>query len=255
MLKCRGGAKIGTVCTASMKVKQENATGDVIVDYCSTHSNHEKDIAHLRIPDCIRPLQSVAAKLQQGVTMTRILDDIRDSFSGEIGREHLLNTQDIRNVQHQYNILGIEKHANDHSSVTAWVSELRSSSDFDPVVYFKQQGEAHTDLDSEDFVLCIQMEFQQEIMKSFDNKVICMDATHGTNMYEFHLITVLVIDEFGEGVPVAWAISNKEDFGALSVVLQQLKLRTGDLKPQHFMSDDAQQYWNAWAAAYGSNTT
>ena len=74
-----------------------------------------------------------------------------------------------------------------------------------------------------------------------------MDATHGTNMYEFHLVTVLVIDEFGEGVPVAWAISNKEDFCALSVACrQQLKLRTGDLKPQHFMTDDAQQYWNAW---------
>ena len=61
--------------------------------------------------------------------------------------------------------------------------------------------------------------------------------------------------QLSEGVPVAWAISSKEDLDALSAVLQQLKLRTGDLKPQHFMSDDTQQYWNAWAAAYSSNNT
>ena len=27
---------------------------------------------------------------------------------------------------------------------------------------------------------------------------VCTDATHGTNMYDFNLITVLVVDEFGE---------------------------------------------------------
>ena len=31
---------------------------------------------------------------------------------------------------------------------------------------------------------------------------ICVDSTHGTNMYDFFLITVLVVDE-----SVAWMIS------------------------------------------------
>jgi hypothetical protein len=30
-----------------------------------------------------------------------------------------------------------------------------------------------------------------------------MDPTHGTNAYDFNLITVLVMDGFGEGIPVA----------------------------------------------------
>ena len=37
-------------------------------------------------------------------------------------------------------------------------------------------------------------------MKQYGNNVICMDATHGTNMYDFQLITVLVIDSLGEGI-------------------------------------------------------
>ncbi len=49
------------------------------------------------------------------------------------------------------------------------------------------------------------------MMKAFGDKVICMDATHGTNHYLFKLVTVLVLDDFGEGIPVGWMISNKED--------------------------------------------
>ena len=40
-------------------------------------------------------------------------------------------------------------------------------------------------------------------------------ATYGVNIYDFMLITVLVIDEYGEGIPVAWAISNREDTAML----------------------------------------
>ena len=38
-----------------------------------------------------------------------------------------------------------------------------------------------------------------------------MDSTHGTNAYDFNLMTVLVVDGFGEGIPVAWAVANRED--------------------------------------------
>ena len=85
--------------------------------------------------------------------------------------------------------------------------------------------------------------------------MICVDATHSTNMYDFLLITVLVIDEFGEGAPAAWAISNKEDTATLSVFLKHMKSRSGDINPKFFMSDDTKQYWNAWRATYGGLLT
>ena len=41
------------------------------------------------------------------------------------------------------------------------------------------------------------------MLKKFGpNQVICIDATHGTNAYDFSLLTVLVVDEYGEGYPV-----------------------------------------------------
>ena len=43
--------------------------------------------------------------------------------------------------------------------------------------------------------------------KLTDGRVVCVDGTHSTNGYNFTLLTV---DEYGEGFPVAWCTSNKE---------------------------------------------
>ena len=48
----------------------------------------------------------------------------------------------------------------------------------------------------------------------FGEKIVCMDSTHGTTMYDFLLITVMVLDEDNEGVPITWALS----FSALNCV-------------------------------------
>ena len=85
----------------------------------------------------------------------------------------------------------------------------------------------------------------------FGPNAICMDATHGTNAYDFNLITAVVIDEFLEGVPVLWAISNKQDTEVLTLVLNIVKQRSGNINPKWFMSDDAQQYFNAWKTVLG----
>ena len=45
--------------------------------------------------------------------------------------------------------------------------------------------------------------------------MICVDSTSGTN--DFLLISVVIIDDHGEGLPVAWAITNHEDAVTLKV--------------------------------------
>ena len=107
--------------------------GHVTAHYCSTHHSHEKQIAHLKIPEQVR--LNIAAKLHQGVVIEKSTDDIRDNAIGESSREHIISRQDIRNVLREFNILGIEKHTNDHSSVHAWVTEMRSQ-EYNPVLFF-----------------------------------------------------------------------------------------------------------------------
>ena len=64
-----------------IKAKQNEDTGTVDVTYCATHS-HPIRLSHIPIPK--RTRVDIAAKLQQGVSMERILNDIRDSVTKQI---------------------------------------------------------------------------------------------------------------------------------------------------------------------------
>ena len=154
MLKSQGSSKMGETCSAHLKVERNDTTGHVTAHYCSTHHSHKKQIAHLKIPEQVR--LNIAAKLHQGVVIEKIMDDIRDNAIGESSREHIISRQDIRNVLREFNILGIEKHTNDHSSVHAWVTEMRSQ-EYNPVLFFKHQGTEDQEniLQKDDFLLCI----------------------------------------------------------------------------------------------------
>jgi len=49
------------------------------------------------------------------------------------------------------------------------------------------------------------------MLEKFGNHIVCIDSTHGTNINDFHLTTLFVIDEFGNGIPTAFCISNKKN--------------------------------------------
>ena len=89
------------------------------------------------------------------------------------------------------------------------------------------------------------------MMKEYGKKVICIDSTHKTTGYDFLLITVMVVDEYGEGYPVAWCLSNREDQILMTNYMKQLHIRVENLVPEWFMSDDADQFFNSWTAVFG----
>jgi len=93
----------------------------------------------------------------------------------------------------------------------------------------------------------------KDMMAKYGDEIICMDSTHGTNMYQFLLTTIMVLDEHGEGLPVAWAITNKEDTNVLIQYLTAVKERVGNISPRIFMSDDADAFYNAWKSVFGES--
>ena len=84
---------------------------------------------------------------------------------------------------------------------------MKSRGSDNPVLVYKRQGEQPPMgcdyLEIDDFVLIIQTELQKQMMREFGKRVVCIDSTHKTTGYDFLLITVMVVDEFGEGYPVA----------------------------------------------------
>lgn len=92
------------------------------------------------------------------------------------------------------------------------------------------------------------------MLSKFSKEAICIDSTHGTNIYDFYLITVLVLDDYKEGIPVAWLISNREDAAVLRQFFSKIKEQCGDISTNVFMSDDADNFFNGWKGVLQSLT-
>ena len=97
---------------------------------------------------------------------------------------------------------------------------------YNPVILFKPQDPQETDkslnLSDDDFLLAIQTEFQKDAMLLFGKSLfqwMPLKVLHSMIFYLF------LVDGHGEGVPVAWAISNKEDTNIISLFLQAIHSR------------------------------
>ncbi len=64
----------------------------------------------------------------------------------------------------------------------------------------------------------------------------------------------MVVDEFGEGFPVAWCISNRQDRIAIEVFFQSIKHKIGDIIPKWIMTDDAEQFFSGWITVFGKGS-
>ncbi|KAK9903370.1 hypothetical protein WJX75_003957 [Coccomyxa subellipsoidea] len=62
-------------------------------------------------------------------------------------------------------------------------------------------------------------------------KPLIMDATFGTNREKMPLITLLVVDDHGNGVPIAWGIISQERTEAIAAFLEAVRQRVRQEQP------------------------
>ena len=73
---------------------------------------------------------------------------------------------------------------------------------------------------------------------------MCVDSTHGVTGYNFYLLSILVINQYGKGLIVGWAISSRENFFIWKLLAQSLRPDSLRVKPEVLMSDDDNASWN-----------
>ena len=98
--------------------------------------------------------------------------------------------------------LAVIRNREDAVSVDMFVNELQKEP-YNPILLYKQQHTTSPNypmLSEQSFVFAMQTEFQKYCFEQYASKIVCVDATHGTNAYGFKLITVMVADEFGQGM-------------------------------------------------------
>ena len=136
LLSYIGTCKIEYNCTSTIQT-EVSLCGTVAVEICYTHYGHQEDLQHIWLTK--RQRKNIAAKLQQGVTITKILDDIRNSVGEKFEKVHLVDKRDIRNIGNAFEVDEIQRHKNDQDSVLSWINEWRDSPQ-NPVLFYKLQG-------------------------------------------------------------------------------------------------------------------
>lgn len=84
----------------------------------------------------------------------------------------------------------------------------------------------HSTLKKDDFCLIIMNTFQKQMIKKFPF-TITIDSTHGLNGYDFEMTTIMVLDEFHHGFPVAEMFSNRNDTTVQSIFFRAVREAVG----------------------------
>ncbi|XP_077542029.1 uncharacterized protein LOC144154804 [Haemaphysalis longicornis] len=255
LMKSQGSCKSGKICLASITATT-NADGtpgaSVEVSYQKHHYGHDRDVTHLMMTPAERA--KIAAELKTGVGVSTVMDRISASIGGaDLTPLQATERIQLHNIRRQFNLFAPERcHPDDATSVKMWVEAMKAQDE--PVVrLYKQQGEQWKDntFSKEDFALALMTELQEEMLNEYGSGIVCVDSTHGTNSYDFQLTTLLVLDEYKKGVPVAHLIRNRTNGKTLKAFFESLKLATGAITSDVFMSDDAIEYYDAWKSVMG----
>ncbi|KAL4130861.1 hypothetical protein QTP88_008240 [Uroleucon formosanum] len=244
-LNITGSCKIDQYCPSFIRTVVGMI--NIEVTYCKTHLGHQNEIRFLPISTVVQ--ETIAGKIESGIPPNVIIDQFRNETNYNIEKKNIITRKDIYNISAQFGLLHKYKlHDVDAISVDLQVKRFAQNSNksLNPIILYKTQGTEYFPLEKDDFMIIILTETQKAVLEKFSSEKLCIDATHGTNQYNFNLTTIVVIDEFGEGYPAAFCISSKIDEVHMTVFFSKIKEVTGSLTPNVFMSDDAPAFWNAW---------
>lgn len=178
---------------------------------------------------------------------SRILDDIRNKIGAERRRVDLLTRKDVENIKRSFNIYSKEgvRQTNDAINVEIWVEECKSQEN-NPVLLYKPPGVSMDGFENSDFCLVIMDDQQESLLKQFGENILAIDSTHDLNNYDFELTTLMVVDEFNEGVPAAFMFTNKIDPFFIKIFFNLIKQKMGQIKSNTFVGDTTGAFYNGW---------
>ena len=82
----------------------------------------------------------------------------------------------------------------------------------------------------------------EEMLRWANHGAISMDVTFGTNHMKFHLFTLVVFDDFRNGVQIAWIITSRQNKKNLIQWLTALRVKAMKVqlewRPSCFIVDD-----------------
>jgi hypothetical protein len=111
----------------------------------------------------------------------------------------------------------------DVQAVEQLVSHLQQQGPDSPVLFYQPQQVDAEDNITQHLMIVLSSPFGLAMPDAFgagDDRMVLLDATGGTNQYGYMLHSLLVVDEWMEGVPAAFLITSDQEAAAVEKFLQ-----------------------------------
>lgn len=229
------------------------------VSYQKIHHGHDDNIGRLNMTPKERLV--IAEKLRLGVPIDKVLDDIRDNARDCVSAINMLDMKDLHNIKRDFGLFEGRYDPDDFTSVHKFVEVLKKQDD-NPIRFYrcpKVQEEAENRATS--LLLVLSTDFQLDMLLKLgdgERGVIFLDSTHGTNSYNYQLTTIVVMDEFGNGLPTAFCLSSDSSaiewetfFNVIKEAISKKTKCEKKIQPRAFMTDNDPSFYNAWAKVMG----
>lgn len=199
--------KVKGLCTASMKEIQNN-DGSVEILLCATHYGHDISSEHMRMTK--REREEITELVQQGDHPDFVINAARAKASDSLGRMHMLNRKDIKNIERKLGIRHpefIKQRTINDLSTDRWILKLQRTPD-NPVVFYKPNKLAYENFEPNDLILIFMTQNQQHWINKYGTDGIFMVTEMRMVRARLYLTVLYVCDEFNVMLPVCFMMCN-----------------------------------------------
>ncbi len=214
--RLHGSEKINGYCPAEIKLTVWHDTQRHQVQYVDEHVGHGQDLQFLKLPE--PPVEA---------------DECEDLSLLKLSAGTPLTPDD--------------KRLTDTIVLTTWINE-----NFDSVLYFKGQEtvdhefpELKSGADG-DFVFVIMNDFQTDMFKQYAKDAVAVGRMDGPVGYGLHFFVVMVMDNYMQGIPCCFMLSNRNDRYVYETLFRKMSEQVGKVETRVFMSEPVQVYADAW---------
>ncbi|RCN44396.1 hypothetical protein ANCCAN_09610 [Ancylostoma caninum] len=217
-------------CTSFVKAKFWTG-GGVDVRFCTRHCGHS--LSTVSFPLSKSDKEEIARYLQLRIPVQSIRRALWIKCTGPSHRLYFTTAADIRNVESSLSLQPGRLDDDDLVSVTKRFN-LQLSFDAMRRLDLPESGNDGC------FCIVIITPEQEKLLKEFCAHGVSIDDTHCTTRYQIKLSTLMVADNDGRGLQVAFMISYKVDTEQCVKLFEEVQKLYPEFGPSCFLSDDTQ---------------
>lgn len=238
--------KVKGICTASIKEVQNN-DGSIEIFLCATHYGHTLSSEYMRMTK--REREEITELVQQGDHPDFVINAARAKASDSLGRVHMLNRKDIKNIERKLGIRHpdfIKQRTINDLSTDRWILKLQRTPD-NPIVFYKPNNVAYENFEPNDLMLIFMTRNQQHWINTFGTNGIFMVTEMNMIRARLYLTVLYVCDEFNVMLPVCFMMCNDSKIYQ-SFFLNAIFNKMGIIYAKALITDDNYDLYESWCS-------